>query len=96
MPIANLFVDELFDGMDQTGVETAIELLKELSASRPVLLITHDPRLRGAGDYVETIYHNGDTAAIMPQGPAKSARTGKRKKRTKRAKRQADRRQVRA
>ena len=87
MPIANLFVDELFDGMDLTGVETSTELLKELSEDRPVLLITHDSRLRGAADYVETIFHNGNTAAIMPQGPAKTARTAKRTKRNKSVKR---------
>lgn len=56
-----LFVDELFDGLDASGVDRALELLREAAMQRPVLLVTHDERLKSAGDHLWTVKHNGST-----------------------------------
>ena len=59
-----LFVDEVFDGLDQTGAESVSELLGELSGGCPVALITHDQRLRPDSGRVLTVRHNGQFAAV--------------------------------
>lgn len=55
-----LFVDEIFDGLDQTGTEAVAALMEELAASRPVVLITHDDRLKSMGTRTVIVHHDGN------------------------------------
>ena len=48
-------VDELFDGLDATGEEFIVELLRDLAKTRPVFLVTHSDTLRAVGDRVVTV-----------------------------------------
>lgn len=58
--IDQLIVDEIFDGMDRTGTESVADMLAELSAERPVLLVTHDDRLKSVGERTVIIHHDGN------------------------------------
>lgn len=58
------FADELFDGLDETGEEFVIELLRDLSAKCPVTLVTHSPRLKSASDQVITVRHENGVAIV--------------------------------
>tara|TARA_R100001086_G_scaffold192515_1_gene109729 strand:- start:7975 stop:9837 length:1863 start_codon:yes stop_codon:yes gene_type:complete len=60
-----LMCDELFDGIDEAGVECVVEILRELSADCPVVLVTHDPRLKSVGDRVITVRHEGGSARVV-------------------------------
>ena len=44
-PDSTMFVDELFDGLDAEGVAAVVVLLRELSAERCVVVITHSKQL---------------------------------------------------
>lgn len=59
-----LFADEIFDGLDRTGAESVSELLREISEGCPVVLITHDPRIKPDADRVLTVRHNGVFATV--------------------------------
>lgn len=61
---AQLFADELFDGVDETGVECVVEILREISATCPVVLVTHDVRLKSVGDRRVVVVHDGTKARI--------------------------------
>ena len=63
-----LFVDELFDGLDQTGCAGVVELLREMAKTGPVALITHDERIKPAGDRFVLVDHDGTTARIVANG----------------------------
>lgn len=63
-PFDQLFADELFDGVDATGVDCVVEILKEVSAKCPVILVTHDAMLSSAGDRRTLVTHNGEFASI--------------------------------
>lgn len=43
-----LFIDEVFDSLDSDGVAAVSAAIRELSASRCVIVITHNPELVGA------------------------------------------------
>lgn len=77
-----LFADELFDGVDKAGCETVVSLLKEIAKECPVLLVTHDPRLKSAGDRSVLIHHNGTTAQLVAHG-ATATTTNSRKLKNK-------------
>lgn len=63
-PIDQLFVDEMFDGLDPSGVDAVCELLREVGRTCPVLLITHVPDLRDVADRVAVAYHTGERAEL--------------------------------
>jgi DNA repair exonuclease SbcCD ATPase subunit len=74
-PIQQLLADELFDGLDRTGVESVSELLRELSAGCPVALITHDPKLKPIADRVVVVHHvDGKAAVDVPGTPPPKAK----------------------
>jgi len=84
----NLFVaDELFDGMDYTGCENVIEMLREIGAEVPVILVTHDPRLKGAADRVAMIRHDGTKAEVFSRDTGGTPTTINRTRNRTRAKR---------
>jgi DNA repair exonuclease SbcCD ATPase subunit len=72
-PFDQFFADELFDGLDRTGSECVAELLGEIAARCPVVLITHDDRLKGEGGRTLTVLHDGREASILSGGKARSA-----------------------
>ena len=55
-----LFFDELFDGLDRTGSESVVELLRELAEDRPVIVVSQDDRIKCAGARIVLVKHNGD------------------------------------
>lgn len=59
-----LFVDELFDGLDVTGTACVSDLLRELSTDFPVGLITHNNALKLIADRVVTVVHAKGAASI--------------------------------
>lgn len=63
-PFDQLFADELFDGVDETGVDCVVEILREVSATCPVILVTHDARLQSVGDRRVLVKHNGQRAVL--------------------------------
>lgn len=63
--IDQLFCDELFDGVDQAGVECVVEILAEMAQKCPVMLVTHDERLKSVGDRVVRIRHERGAARIV-------------------------------
>lgn len=67
-PFGQLFADEIFDGLDRSGVENVADLLKDVAAEIPVALVTHDPRLRSYADRSITVKHKGDKAEILLAG----------------------------
>jgi len=63
-PFDQLFADELFDGVDATGVDCVVEILHEISKTCPVLLVTHDARLKSVGDRRVVVVHDGTSATL--------------------------------
>lgn len=63
-PFDQLFADELFDGVDATGVDCVVEILQEIAATCPVVLVTHDARLKSVGDRRVVVHHDGTGAEI--------------------------------
>lgn len=63
-PFDQLFADELFDGVDATGVDCVVEILQEISAQCPVVLVTHDARLKSVGDRRVVVAHDGKCATL--------------------------------
>lgn len=59
-----LFADELFDGVDATGIDCVTEILQEVAATCPVLLVTHDARLKSVGDRLVTVRHENGKASL--------------------------------
>lgn len=80
-----LFADEIFDGMDTSGVEAVGDLLRDISKECPVAVISHDPAIRKLCDYYVTVYHSGDTATLRTGAsqPSKKRVTRKRGKKRK-------------
>lgn len=58
------FADELFDGLDETGEDHVVELLRELSAKCPVVLVTHSPRLKSVGNRIITVRHEDGVSTV--------------------------------
>lgn len=63
-----MFLDELFDGLDKSGCETVVELLKELSHDCPVIMVTHDQRIKPAGNRFIMVHHEKGKAKILARG----------------------------
>lgn len=61
---SQFFADELFDGLDETGEEFVVDLLRELSRECPVTLVTHSPRLKSIGDRVLTVRHENGVSTV--------------------------------
>lgn len=89
--IDQVFADEIFDGVDQSGVEQVGELLREEANNGPVVLVTHDPRLKPVGDRFVTVRNVDHTATIeidkASKKPAKKKKPATKLKRAKRARR---------
>lgn len=64
------FADELFDGLDETGEDYVIELLRELSKKCPVALVTHSARLKSIGDRVITVRHEDGVSSVEASSEA--------------------------
>ena len=62
-----LLADEVFDGLDKTGAECVVALLKEIAKDCPVVLVTHDSRIKPVADRLVTIVHDGTRATIHVQ-----------------------------
>lgn len=58
------FADELFDGLDETGEECVVELLRDLAHVCPVILVTHSSRLKSIGDRVIRVVHQDGVSAV--------------------------------
>lgn len=58
------FADELFDGVDETGQDFVIELLRELCAECPMILVTHVPRLKSIGDRIIKVRHEDGVSTV--------------------------------
>jgi DNA repair exonuclease SbcCD ATPase subunit len=78
--ITQLFADELFDGLDRSGTDSVVDLLRDITDTCPVILVTHDDRLKSVGDQTILIRHSDGIASIVGQ-PA----TRRRKKKLNRA-----------
>jgi hypothetical protein len=63
--IEQLFADELFDGLDRSGMDGVVELLRELAVTSPVIMVTHDDRLKSAGDHMILVRHAEGCARIV-------------------------------
>lgn len=63
--INQCFADELFDGLDPAGCDAAIELLRQTAESCPVVLVTHDPRLKAVGDRMVLVRHENGVADVV-------------------------------
>jgi len=67
-----MFVDELFDGLDRSGCESVVTLLRDIVKDCPISMITHDPRIKPAGDQFIFVHHNGSldnpVAKILAHG----------------------------
>ncbi len=63
--IDQVFADELFDGVDASGIEQVCELLREEAGQGPVLLVTHEQSLKSVGDRVLTIVNKDHIATIV-------------------------------
>jgi len=59
-----LFADELFDGLDEAGEESVVELLHEISATCPVTLVTHSDVLKAATDRLLVVHHEKGVATL--------------------------------
>jgi len=67
-PVQQLFADELFDGLDRTGVESVSELLCEIAETCPVGLITHDSKLKPLADRLAVVHHTNGKAVVEVSG----------------------------
>lgn len=74
------FADELFDGLDQTGTEYVVELLREIAARDcPVILVTHNLQLKSAVDRVVTVRHEKEYLATVTTSSGMVAPKAKKK-----------------
>lgn len=62
--VDQFFADELFDGLDQTGEEHVVELLRDLAHACPVVLVTHSQGLKSVGDRVLTVRHENGVSEV--------------------------------
>jgi DNA repair exonuclease SbcCD ATPase subunit len=62
--VGQLFADELFDGLDRAGTDGVVELLRDISAECPVIMVTHDDRLKSAGDRMILVRHENGVARV--------------------------------
>ena len=59
-----LLADELFDGLDEAGEESVVEILREIASECPVILVTHSPGLKSVGDRLITVRHENGVASV--------------------------------
>ena len=59
-----LFADEVFDGLDRSGAEAVSELLREISRTCPVVLVTHENSLKCVGDRRVIVHHVNGQATL--------------------------------
>ena len=59
-----LFADELFDGLDDAGEDAVVGLLQEISATCPVMLVTHSDALKAAADRLLVVHHENGVATL--------------------------------
>lgn len=85
-----LFADEVFDGMDESGVAAAGDLLRELASETPVAVISHHPEVRRLSDHYVTVYHHAGKA-VLRNG---ASQPSKKQVTRSRGKRKGQRRQV--
>ena len=78
--ISQLFADELFDGLDRSGTDSVVDLLRTISAECPVILVTHDDRLKSVGDQTILVRHS-DGIAYVEGKPTSPKRKKKKLKR---------------
>jgi exonuclease SbcC len=50
-----LFIDEVFDGLDEAGAEAVILMLRTFHADKASFVITHDPAMKNLADSVITV-----------------------------------------
>ena len=79
-----LFADEIFDGMDESGVEAAGDLLRELAQECPVAVISHHPTIKKLAKNYVTVYHSGNTATLRTGASQPLKKRGTRKRGQKR------------
>lgn len=77
-PFRQLFADEIFDGLDRSGVESVAGLLRDISEAVPVSLVTHDARLKPVGNRIICLHHSGSCATITG-GDVKTVKKPKKK-----------------
>lgn len=87
-PFNQLFADEIFDGLDRSGSDAVVSLLKETAAVCPVLLVTHSEYIKSAGDQLVVVEHDGTTARIISGDSGRKGDTTK-KSPTKRKRRRS-------
>lgn len=59
---SQIFLDEVFDGLDDEGIESVTSTLKRVFKGKSVFLITHNPSLKNAADHViEVVKYKGET-----------------------------------
>jgi DNA repair exonuclease SbcCD ATPase subunit len=63
--VRQFLADELFDGLDRSGCAMVATMLRELSQEAPVILVTHDERLKGWADRQVVVHHDGTKARIL-------------------------------
>lgn len=67
-PFNQLFVDEIFDGLDRQGCSYVIDILKETAATCPVIMVTHDERIKAAADVVFSVVDRGGSSVVVAHG----------------------------
>jgi DNA repair exonuclease SbcCD ATPase subunit len=62
-----LFVDEVFDGVDTAGADRIVRRLRDVAVAtgRQVVMVTNDPRLSADADEVWEASHDGDGTATL-------------------------------
>lgn len=64
-----LFVDEVFDGVDGSGCDAVVDLLRDMLTTGPVILVTHNPGLRKVADTLAVVTHHGAHATVALTRP---------------------------
>lgn len=59
-----VFVDEVFDGLDETGMENVIRLLRKRYGDYRIFIISHDSSLKGFVDNIITVVKKGHRSKI--------------------------------
>lgn len=52
---SQIFLDEVFDGLDEEGIECATATLRKVFRNKSVFLITHNPALKNAADTIVSV-----------------------------------------
>lgn len=60
-----VFIDEVFDGLDADGLEAVIRLLRSRYGDAQIFVISHDQEMKGFVDQVVSIEKDGHTSQIV-------------------------------